>query len=358
MGAGTYFSKYAYLIVVNLVQGEVVEEFKLRHQIYEESTKGFTGASLDRQNGTLWVTTEAEIFELSLNPIRVIKRTTKPFLNDVHHVYVDDSSKEIFVSNTGLDTVEIFDLNLNHKKSVSLLKKWRYLKTGFKQFFFKKTRRKIKNFLLKLKRFSLFKAEKFWQEDMRYKHLSKNIFLADFYKLFFPNVFYSNKFDLRYTIFRPHILHPNHIFKIGNQYLVTLKNTGEVVDLDTKEVVLSNLKGVHDGILKKGLYILTQADLGYLSYCIHTEEDIDFSNKKLLDIEVCSPKEGFVRGVDLFEDNIVAVTVSKRREIGDDSPAYIALFNLDNQRFLNRFEIPLKYGTNPYSILDVTEKYC
>lgn len=356
IGSGVEFSTHAYLIVLDLNTGYILEEFKYRHQVYDRSTKGFTGAVIAADN-TLWVTTEAEVLHFRLNPLRIIKRVTKPIFNDLHFVFADSDRSRILICNTGLDSVEEFDFGFNYIRTIRLVQGSKYFGQAAKVIMGAKPRRKLRDLWLKLKRKTSPQNEKLWAEDRRYKHLTESIFLTDITKILFPSRLYHSDIDLRYVLFRPHILHPNHIWKIGEQYLVTLKNTGEVITLKERQTVLADLDSPHDGILRESTYMITQSGSGSLSYINSVDAVCDLKRQQLQHVQVCDPKEGFLRGVDLLSDKLAVVAVSKRREISDDRPAYLSLIDLERNQLIGETNIPQKYGTNPFSIIDVTSYY-
>lgn len=150
---------------------------------------------------------------------------------------------------------------------------------------------------------------------------------------------------------RPHLYHPNFIEKIGNKYLVTLKNTGEVIDLASRQVIVSGLLGPHDGILRRGIYLLTESGRGVLKFAKNITSIEDLKTANFIDIDICPPNKGFVRGVDLLTDDVAIVAVSKRREIKDNQASWIALVDLEKCSIIKKIDIPLEYGTNPFSVV-------
>ncbi len=355
-GPGVGFSSYAYMFVISLRTGAIVDEFKFKHQVYDQSTKGFTGAFVTPDD-YLWVTTEAEILKFQLNPLRLIDRITKPIFNDLHFIYADLSTDKILICNTGLDAIEELNCDLDYIGTIRLVRGFRYLIQAAKALVISKPRRKLRNFWLRLQRNAKPRTEILWAEDMRYKHLNEANLLTELTKIFLPQQLYRTGIDLRYILFRPHILHPNFIWKINNRYLVTLKNTGEVVALKDGSSVLRGLVGPHDGLLREDIYLITQSGSGLLSYLDGIKTVKDLKGEYLEHIQVCDPNEGFIRGVDLFDDKIAVTAVSKRREITDNRPAYLSVVKLHNKQLLREIKIPHKYGTNPFSVLNVTSQY-
>ncbi len=355
IGAGTYFSEYAHLFVLDLARNRVVEDFEWRNQIYKQSTKGFLGAFPAKDN-TLWITTEAEIFHFSVKPLRVLKRYSCSFFNDVHFAFFDNSEEQLIVCNTGMDAIEYFKDDFTHLRSVPLVQTFNYVDRCLKSILYNKPKRRWRDFILRLKNRSTTNDDLF-SEDMRYKNLTEDFWLADLYKAFYPGKLYDHSRDSRYILFRPHILHPNFICKIDSQYLVTLKNTGEVVSLTTGEKIITGLRGPHDGLLKQNIFILTEAGNGALTYCSGIETLNNLKSAGLTRIKVCDPREGFLRGVDLVSEHVAVAAVSKRREVSDDKPAYLLTVDLHSQQVTSKIEIDARYGTNPFSVVDVTAQY-
>jgi hypothetical protein len=221
----------------------------------------------------------------------------------------------------------------------------------------RKPLRRFRDYLFKLRRAAQPSRVRMWSEDMRYKHLTESIFLVDLRKILFPKELYQSGDDLRYVAFRPHIVHPNYIGRVGHEYLVTLHHSGQIVTLEGMEVVLSGLQGPHDGVLRGTTYLLTQAGTGMLSFRRSVESVEDLRHASLDHIEVCDPRRGFLRGVDLCSEDTALVAVSKRRELSDGRPAYLSLVELSSGRHLRSIAIPQEYGTNPFSVVDVTRYY-
>lgn len=355
LGSGVSFSEYAYIIVVDIESSQIVDTYEAKHQVYESSTKGFTGAHISQDE--LFVTTEAELLSFSVNPLKLKKRETFTFLNDVHGVYFDSTQKKIFVCNTGLDSVEVFNNKLTHVDSINLTCNKKYFAKFIKNLFIDKPRRKLRDCLLKLSKLAPQNNNDLWTEDIRYKHLIQGKFIYNFYKFFIPQKLYEVDKDLRFVLFRPHILHPNFIEKLDNDYLVTLKNTGEVVSLKDKQTILKDLKAPHDGIIKNSCFLITQAGSGFLSYSDKIFTINDLKQCRLKDIQVCNPDEGFIRGVDMLSESKVVVAISKRREISDDRPAYLAIIDLNKEKIIKTINIPQYYGTNPFTVINVSNYY-
>ena len=354
MGSGVSFSPFAHLCVWNLAKGAVVETHGYRHRIYEQSTKGFTGISRD-SNGKFLVNSEAEVMEFTLNPITRTHYFTAPYLNDVHFSLHDERANRIVVCNSGLDAIEVFDTDYVHVESIPLCRLTGCL-TRYVTATLARYKRKVRDICLTWKHRNA--ASDFFAEDMRYKNLSESVLFANTRKMLFPESLYRGEYDLRYVMFRPHLMHPNFLCRIGDELLVTLKNTGKVVSLRDGGTVLSGLRGPHDGILRTGTYLLTEADSGTVLFATGVESVSDLKTRRMQAVRVCDPAGGFLRGVDLLDDDTAVAAVSKRREIGNDAgAAWFAVIDLANRSITDRFDIPREFGTNPFSVVNVSDFY-
>jgi len=354
MGSGVCFSRFAHLCVWNLAKGAIVETHRYRHRIYEQSTKGFTGISRD-SNGRFLINSEAEVMEFTLNPITRTHYFTAPYLNDVHFSLHDEGTNRIVVCNSGLDAIEIFDTDYVHLESIPLCKVTDCL-TRYVTATLARHKRKARDICLARKHRNA--APDLFTEDMRYKNLSESVLFANTRKMFFPGSLYRSEYDLRYVIFRPHLMHPNFLCRIGDELLVTLKNTGKIVSLRDGGTVLSGLRGPHDGILRAGIYLLTEADSGTVLFATGVESASDLKICRMQTVQVCDPAKGFLRGVDLLDDDTAVAAVSKRREIGNDADAaWFAVIDLVSKSIIDRFDIPREFGTNPFSVVNVSDIY-
>ena len=342
IGSGSYFSSQLSLLSFDFDK----EQFDIVHSqvnnIYSESTKGFLG--LAKCPLGYVITSEAQIHILSKN-LSNSQSFTYEFFNDVHYTHWSDNHNKYFVTNTGLDTIEVFDKDMRLDKTIHLLQindLYRILAqtaSGIRKKIYSKNRRNIDNHTL---------------EDMRYKNLSKKINYPGLQKYFLPALFRAKKIDFRYAFMRPHVVHPNYICEIDNDILVTLKNPGEVRSILNKKVLLTGLKGPHDGCLRQNSFLLTESGSGMLSWADNIHKSVDLLSAKFRRIQICDPKEGFVRGVDLISGEYLIVAVSKRREINDQKPAWLALVNKKTGSIENKYEIPYEFGTNPFSVLKLT----
>ena len=353
IGCGIGFSKFAHLLVLDLDSKKVIEIFKYRHRLYPQSTKGFLGISR-KKNGNVLVNTEAEIMEFALNPIVMANYFTWPFFNDIHFAMYDEITDQIFVCNTGLDSLEIFDCNFKHLRSIPLAKGMKYLRQHSKAFF-GKIKRTARNLCLKVRR--QITPDNFFAEDIRYKNLSSSFCFANIRKAFFPQSLYKMQHDFRYVLFRPHILHPNYLCRVANELLLTIKNIGSIISLSTGLPILTNLEDPHDGILAGDTYLITESSRGTLLFARKVKTVDDINEQTMETINICEPSKGFVRGVDLLDDNTAVVSISKRREINDKRPAWLAIVDLNDKKIIDRFEVPIKYGTNPFSVINVSNIY-
>lgn len=350
IGAGTMFSEYARLLIIDLATKEIIKTFDYKHRVYEQSTKGFTG--LFRGNDhDIWACTETEIVHIQLPEFKILNYCSPTFFNDVHYCYVDDKVNKVFVANTGLDSVEIFNKELEHVQSIALVSHTRYTPKVMRVM----ASRAKEHVVGTLKATeSQRQNDNLFTEDKRYKNLSERVKFDKVKKFLFPGSLYNGK-DLRYVLFRPHILHPNFVTKVEGTMLVTLKNTGEIIELNTRKRVIGNLKGPHDGVLARNKFLITESGTGKILYKDHVSTLEDIRKKELQEMQVCSPKEGFIRGIDMLDDQIAIAAISKRREIKDEQPAWLAIVDLQNRQLIDKVEIPETYGTNPFSVIDISD---
>ncbi|MFQ5584778.1 MAG: hypothetical protein ACE5GL_10120, partial [Calditrichia bacterium] len=119
-GPGLEPSENAYMIVVDWKTKEIVDQAEMKHDYYSESHKGFSGGALNGRH--LLVTSETELFKYKLNPLKLVARTSSELFNDVHHVC--EHGGFYYVSNSGLDSIEVFDRNFKYHKTIPLIRKY------------------------------------------------------------------------------------------------------------------------------------------------------------------------------------------------------------------------------------------
>ncbi|WP_136987654.1 hypothetical protein [Synechococcus sp. N5] len=341
IGGGCYFSSHMSLLSFDLDNEQFDIAFSKENNIYGESTKGFLGL-VESPLGYL-ITSEAQIHILSKSLLSSQSFTYK-FLNDAHYTHWSDYHNKYFVANTGLDTIEVLDKDMRPNKSIHLLQQkdlFRILAqtaSSIKQKIFPRDCSLTINPTL---------------EDIRYKKLSKKIILPGLQKYFLPALFRARSIDFRFAFMRPHVVHPNYICEFDDDILVTLKNPGEVRSIYSKQILLKGLKGPHDGCLRNNTYLLTESSNGIVSWADNIHRSTDLKSANFKRVQVCDPKKGFLRGVELISDEHLLVAVSKRREVQDDQPAWLALINKKIGFVEKKYEIPYELGTNPFSILKI-----
>ena len=114
--------KKAHLIVLDWATRDIVDVVEIQHEIYETSHKGFAGGAV--VGDKLIVTTEVELLEFQLNPLKLLRRTSHPLLNDAHHVCAHQG--KYYIANAGMDSVEIFDQDFNHVEKRNALSQIRF----------------------------------------------------------------------------------------------------------------------------------------------------------------------------------------------------------------------------------------
>ena len=341
IGGGCYFSSYMSLLSFDLDTEQFDLVYSKDNNIYGESTKGFLG--LAKTPLGYVITSEAQIHILSKD-LSSSQSFTYKFLNDAHYAHWSNYHNKYFVANTGLDTIEVFDHDMRHNKSLHLLQQKDLFRviahtaSSIRQKIFPRDRPIAINPTL---------------EDIRYKKLSKKICFPGLQKYFFPALFRARSIDFRFAFMRPHVVHPNYICEFDDDMLVTLKNPGEVRSIYSKQVLLSGLKGPHDGCLRNNTYLLTESSNGIVSWADNIHRSIDLRSANFRRIQVCDPKKGFLRGVELISHDHLLVAISKRREVHDEKPAWLALINKKSGLVEKKYEIPFELGTNPFSILNI-----
>lgn len=342
IGGGTFFDPCMRIISIQLDNGDIRVAFSTTNKVYGESTKGFTGISPDR--GGFIATTEAEIFRFD-NSFKIKNRITLPFLNDAHHIFWNHRDGRYYVANTGLDTVEVLNQEFGLEEVALLVSPRDYIRC------IKHTRTRLRRYITggTSKRCSL------TLEDIRYKNLSDDIFLPSLQKALWHNRFRFQPKDFRYSLLRPHVVHPNHISQIQADLIVTLKNPGEIRSLWSNEVLVSDLAGPHDGFLRNGFFLITESGTGALKYARHISTVSDLKKASYESTAVCDPRQGFLRGVDMINDRFAVAAVSKRREISDSNPAWLAIIDLSRNQVVKTIDIPQHLGTNPFSVLALSD---
>lgn len=338
-GPGAEVAPYGDVVVLDWASKTVIDEFRYEHQVYEDSQKGLAGASW-RGDGRLLATTECELLELDVAPLRLTGTRSFPFLNDVHHVAA--SEDRIFVCNTGLDCIEVFDCDWKLVDTIDLLgpisRRLRYSSTSL---------------YYKIKRG--YEQLRGWRPA--YAHLSRRPLFPNTRKLLVRNAYRRKDRELRFSLFRPHILHPNHVLTLDDDVWVTINTTGEIVSLKSGRIIARGLgRRIHDGIVSDGEHFTTNANTNRV--IVHEfQPDGPSLGVKRIDKCVMPRSGGFLRGLAVIEDTVF-VGLSARRGGAANHPAgRIVALDRATLQITDSWEIPERFGTAVFSVLDATNQY-
>ena len=338
LAPGLEYGPHADIIVVDWNSKQIIDKFRYDHRFYKESHKGFAGATI--YDGRLIASTEVELVQLDLAPLRLHDSRSYDYFNDVHDVKV--AHDRIWVCNSGLDCVEEFDLQLNYLKSHYLVRHYgrdrRYL---------------TQLMMVDLKR-SWGKVVGSYEY---YSYLTQGTRFRNVKKFFWPSGYRQSGRDLRYMDFRPHFLHPNHLQPVGNDIWVTLFSTGQIVSLREKKVLAENLGRPHDGIISNGRAYIT--DCKNRRVVIHEfNETTQTLGASLLDHQLPQQTcDGFVRGLAPFADRLFVGLTAKRGTPEPQRFARVASLRPDTLEPTEQWQIPNEFGNAIFSILDVSQYY-
>ena len=329
---GTVVAETAFLVVAEWPSWRIVEAFEQKHGVYETTHKGFAGASL--AGDKLIVTTEAEVIQFGLAPISMRKVTTQPFLNDLHHVAPTQGG--FVVVNTGLDCLELFDRQWNHRSTISLIP------------FFNRNM----SYLARLMKHSVIKSRTRMQRGSLYGHLNHRIPFPNVLKFFSPMGIRQSGRDLRYYDLRPHFLHPNHVTVYGDECWVTLLRPGIVIRIPDGQILASDLGRPHDGVIIDDEYLLT--DCKNSQVIIFNMKGNVPGDTRLIANVIPPDGKGFVRGIVAVDDKIfVGLTALRGR--AQFPRGRIAVLDRLTGKIRDSWIIPEKFGSSVFSILDVTQ---
>ena len=334
LGPGTVPGDTAIIAIVEWPSWRVIDTYEYKHVVYEKTHKGFAGGCIIENK--LLATTEAEILQFSLAPLKLKKTTTKKYLNDVHYVAPADGG--YVVVNTGLDTLELFDYQWNHKSAISVVQ-------PFKKSF---------SYLVDLAIRSYKKQQTRKNGNRLYSHLNHRVWGPNIKKFFSPLGIRKLGEDLRYYDFRPHFLHPNHLTTHGNDYWVTLFGPGIVLRVPDGRVLASGLGRPHDGIVVGNEFFITDcADSRLFIYDMNEEIP---GNRRLMTKVIPPEGKGLLRGLTVIDDNIF-VGLSALRGESNFPNGRIARLDRQSGQIKDSWKIPEKFGNSIFSILNVSEFY-
>ena len=326
-------------MVLDWDRKQIIDQVRFEHTVYEQSHKGFTGASRV-DDGRVLVATEAEIVEIDVAPLRVAGTKSFHFLNDVHHVAC--SADRFWICNTGLDCIEEFDRSWQHLKTHHLVRRFG---------------RGVSH-VIGLLRSDLKKSWRRWSVSHgMYDHLTTRPPFRNVVKLVSENHYRRNGRELRFSDFRPHVLHPNHVLVVENDLWVTLWSTGEIVSLTTGEVLFSGLGRPHDGVQCDEEFYVTDCQSN--SLCVYPFPcDRTKSRSRTIRQTVTGElSEGFLRGVCAVGDSVFVGLSARRGAPLQQRHARVVMLDRSTLQPREEWEVPSKYGKGLFSIINVERAY-
>jgi len=331
---------HCHIIVVDWDDKRIIDEFQFTHTVYQQSHKGFSGAT--RRNGRLLVATEVELLEFDLAPLHVQGSHTYPFLNDVHHLIETD--ERIWVCNTGLDCIE----ELDHS--------WQPVATHHLVDRFAKRPAHVLDLMVHDFRKSLNRMRGHFEY---YTHLTKRPPFRNVVKLCWQNAYRRNGHELRNCDFRPHALHPNHLMPVGNDVWVTLWRTGEIVSLQRGAVLASGFGRPHDGIVVDDeLFVTDCRDNRILAHEVERHQsEVSIGCRKSDRVVTDNVRDGFLRGIAVADNSVFAGLTARRGSAPEFQTARIIELNRQSLEPQSQWVVPQQYGLQVFSILDVSDVY-
>lgn len=320
------------LAVLDWRRREIIDHLTYRHQVFDRSNKGIAGCCWWGQQ--LLAVTETEILNVGVNPLRLLDSRTFSFLNDCHYAAAGPGG--IWVCNTGADCIEEFATDWTWRRTHFLLKRHGHRPRHLRHL----------AWLDAKKSYGLMRG---WVYN--YPHPTYRPPLRNVVKYLRPGYFRNSGADLRFYDFRPHALHPNHAVVVGDDVWITLWHTGQLVSLNTGQVLLDNLGWPHDGLIAGNRFLMTD--------CKHNRVlvfQFDPTTKKLgpkLAERVITQRwrEGFVRGLAVIDDSLfVGLTVNRGFECEEHKRLRIRRLDRETLETREEWSCPPEFGLGVYSI--------
>ncbi len=337
-GPGIYESPYGDVLVLDWERKRIIDKFRFKHNVYESSHKGLAGASW--RGDELLVAAECELLELAVAPLRLKRTRSFPFLNDVHHLSACNG--RIWVCNTGLDCIEVLDEQWRVVETHDLLgaplRRLRYSYTAA----YDTVRRG-------------YHTLRGWRRP--YAHLSRRPLFRSTKKLLRTNAYRRKERELRFTLFRPHILHPNHVLPLDGDVWVTLCTTGEIVSLKTDKILTNGLGRAHDGIVAGNEHYVTDPKSNRLIVHEFDPTGPFLGKKKKEKIITASLGDGFLRGVAAVEDRVFVGLTVRRGPSGYCPRGRLVALDRTTLEPVDEWTLPEEYGTLIFSVLNGTHAY-
>ena len=337
-GPGLWHEPYGHIVVVDWPTGRVIDSLRWRLTVHDKSHKGIAGAWRDGR--MLYAVTESEVLCVELAPLRPVRVTTYRWANDLHHVCA--ASGRLWVCNSGLECVDELDLD-----SLRIVRTWNLLEWAGRRF-------------RAFYRVTVTAARRAWRrrtggEDF-YPHLTRNGSFPYYKKMLYPRRFLriaQRVGDYRKADLRPHVLHPNHCFPYKGDIFVTVFGTGEVLTLKSGTILARGLGRPHDGlVVGDTLYVtdcasnvIRSVKLGPAAKC----QEVVAVTSELV--------EGFLRELYVSDNRLWAGLTARRGAPEHLRRARIVELDRRTGQRVRQWELPVKYGTSVFSILDVSDLY-
>jgi len=338
LGPGLTPASHGDVVVLDWGTKGIVDQFRYTQQVYDISHKGLAGATWHGEQ--LLVALEAELLQLEVAPLRLVAARTFPFLNDVHHLCANGD--RIWICNTGTDCVEELDANWQWIETHDLVRRFapdpieviRFLHLDFKKSF-----RRMRG----------------WYDH--YTHLTRRPPFRNVVKLLFHKAYRRNGKDLRFSDFRPHWIHPNHLLPMEDDLWITHWQTGQVVSLRRGEVLAKNLGSPHDGIVDGDEYFITDCNTNRVIVCQFDAAAPAPGARIREGVVTSSLQEGFLRGVAAVGDRLFVGLTARRASPARWQRARVVALDRQTLKPLEDWVVPDRFGNGLFSILDATAAY-
>ena len=190
-----------------------------------------------------------------------------------------------------------------------------------------------------------------------YEHLTQRPAFRNVVKLLRPSAYRINGHEHRFSDFRPHLLHPNHVSLVNDELWVTLWRTGEIVNLHTGNVLANDLGRPHDGLVFEDTIYITDCRMNRL--IVHQFDHAAGSiGKRIADRTITKQvSDGFLRGVSVAGDFVFVGLTARRGASAEFQIARIVALDKKTLEPTDEWIVPENYGRQIFSILDASHIY-
>lgn len=329
-GPGLATAPHGDLFALDWDRKEIVEHLRCPLEIHAASHKGLAGAS--RAGDRLWLANEGEILEVATSPLRILRRITHPCFNDVHHVC--ESAGRLWVCNSGLDSVEEFDLTGKHLTTHELIGPFGRGFGHVAQLLWNDATKSLKRLGGRFK---------------HYAHLGHRPPFRNLRKLVSYRGFRASRADWRHSDLRPHVLHPNHLLPVGDDLWVTLWRTGEIVSLKTRRVMASGLGNPHDGVFCGDDFYVTDCKANrLLAYVRRPDGTLQLRKETCVTGHLT---EGFLRGAWAIGDRIFTALTARRGAPPEYRQGRILALDRSTLAVRDVWTVPAELGSGLFTLL-------